>query len=182
MKKLKKFKYSPPENGFPEWNNNPEIFQLNRLEPHATLMPYLTEEEALTGDRYASTFYESLNGQWKFAFAENPDKRIQNFYEKDFDCSDWDEIKVPSHWQLQGYDYPHYTNARYPWEESEDIKAPFAPTKYNPVGQYVRSFTINEDWQNQPVYINFQGVESAFYVWVNGDYVGYSEEDRKRDV
>src|SRR5690625_4719238 len=168
LKKLRKFEYSPPKNGYPEWNNNPEIFQLNRSDAHATLMPYSTLEEALRGKRDDSPFYQSLNGEWKFAFVETPDKRITNFYEKDYDHSDWDEIKVPAHWQLEGYDYPQYTNVRYPWEDTEDIQPPFAPTVYNPVGQYVQTFIIPEEWKDQPVYINFQGVESAFYVWEIG--------------
>ena len=176
MEKLKKFEYSPPKNGYPEWNNNPEIFQLNRSDAHATLMPYLTVEDALKGKRDQSPFYQSLNGQWKFSFVETPDQRITNFYEEDFDHSEWDDIKVPAHWQLQGYDYPQYTNVRYPWEDTEDIQPPFAPTQYNPVGQYVQTFSIPAGWQDQPVYINFQGVESAFYVWLNGDLVGYSED------
>ena len=176
LKQKTTFSYSPPKNGYPEWNNNPEIFQLNRLDAHATLMPYSTVEEALRGDRTASNYYQTLNGSWKFSFAENPEKRILDFFEKDYETSSWDEIKVPAHWQLQGYDYPQYTNVRYPWDGNEDIQPPFAPTKYNPVGQYVRTFTIPEDWQNQPVYISFQGVESAFYVWVNGELVGYSED------
>lgn len=171
-----KFNYSPPKNGYPEWNNNPEIFQLNRSDAHATLMPYATVDEALKGKRDTSSFYQSLNGQWKFAFVESPDKRITNFYEKDFDHSKWDEIKVPAHWQLQGYDYPQYTNVRYPWENTEDIRPPFAPTRYNPVGQYVQTFTVPKNWEEQPVFINFQGVESAFYIWLNGDLVGYSED------
>jgi len=173
---MNKYSYKPPENGFPEWNNNPEIYQLNRMEAHATLMPYSTIEEALKCNRESSSYYKSLNGKWKFSFAENPDKRVKNFYELDYDCSGWDEITVPGHWQLQGYDYPQYTNVRYPWEGKEDIKPPFAPTKYNPVGSYVRTFTIPDEWKGQPVYLSFQGVESAFYVWVNGDFVGYSED------
>ncbi|MFC4323025.1 glycoside hydrolase family 2 TIM barrel-domain containing protein [Litchfieldia salsa] len=176
LKQLTKFKYSPPKNGYPEWNNNPEIFQLNRLDAHATLMPYKTVEEALKGDRTLSDFYQSLNGKWKFAFYENPDMRNREFFKQDYDFSEWDEIKVPSHWQLQGYDYPQYTNVRYPWEGNEDIKPPFAPVNYNPVGQYIRTFTVSDDWLEQPVYINFQGVESAFYLWVNGYIVGYSED------
>ncbi|MBS4202449.1 DUF4981 domain-containing protein [Bacillus sp. FJAT-49732] len=177
MRKQKgKFFYSPPKNGYPEWNNNPEIFQLNRLEAHATLMPFQTVEEALEGNRKSSKYFKSLNGQWKFSFSENPDKRNENFYKTDFNSSSWDEIKVPAHWQLQGYDYPQYTNVRYPWIEKEDIKPPFAPTNYNPVGQYIQTFTVPESWDGQPVYISFQGVESAFYVWLNGDLVGYSED------
>ncbi len=175
-KRLEKFIYSPPENGYPEWNNNPDIFQLNRREAHATLMSYPTKEEALVGDCTTSKNYQSLNGMWQFAYCDEPTSRITDFYRQDFDHSKWDQIKVPSHWQLQGYDYPQYTNTTYPWVEKEDIKAPFAPTNYNPVGQYVRTFTVPVDWKDQPIYLNFQGVESAFYLWVNGDFVGYSED------
>ncbi|WNS79053.1 glycoside hydrolase family 2 TIM barrel-domain containing protein [Domibacillus sp. DTU_2020_1001157_1_SI_ALB_TIR_016] len=176
IKQSKKFTYSPPQNGFPEWNNNPEIFQLNRLPARSTLMPFRTAEEALAGDRMASDYCRLLNGEWFFSFAENPDKRERAFFEQAFDCSAWGKMKVPAHWQLEGYDYPHYTNVRYPWEGKEDIKPPFAPTQYNPVGQYIRTFTVPEEWKNQPVYISFQGVESAFYVWINGELAGYSED------
>lgn len=173
---LPKYNYIPPENGYPEWNNNPEIFQVNRMDAHATLMPFTTVEEALQGDRQASCYYQSLNGSWKFSFAEVPENRIRNFYETSYDCSHWKEIKVPGHWQLQGYDYPQYINVRYPWHGKEDILPPQVPVKYNPVGSYIRTFTLPESWKGQPVYISFQGVESAFYVWVNGDRVGYSED------
>lgn len=176
LKRLRKLNYSPPVNGYPEWNNNPDIFQLNRRAAHATYMPFQTIEEALAGERTQSSGYHSLNGQWKFAFAENPASRIIDFYKLDFDHDDWDDIVVPSHWQLQGYDYPQYTNTSYPWVETEKLDPPFAPTKYNPVGQYLRTFTVPETWQDRPVYINFEGVESAFYIWLNGDLVGYSED------
>jgi beta-galactosidase len=171
-----KFVYTAPENGYPEWNNNPQIYQLNRLEAHATLMPYETEAAALAGVREASPFYQSLNGTWKFHFAENAEGRPQNFYTNDFDSSNWADMPVPSHWQLQGFDFPQYTNIIYPWVGHEDLKPPFAPVKYNPVGSYVRSFSIPEGWNGQPVYMSFQGVESAFYVWVNGDLVGFSQD------
>jgi beta-galactosidase len=176
FKIMEKFKYVPPANGYPEWNNNPEIFQVNRMEAHATLMPFDSVEEALEGNRFNSKHYKCLNGMWKFSFAENPEKRIKNFYEKEFDTTSWAEIKVPAHWQMQGYDYPQYTNKIYPWYGKEDIKPPTAPTQYNPVGSYVRCFTVPEGWEGKPVYISFQGVESAFYVWVNGELVGYSED------
>ncbi|MFA9458954.1 glycoside hydrolase family 2 TIM barrel-domain containing protein [Halalkalibacter sp. AB-rgal2] len=176
LKRANKFQYTPPENGYPEWNNNPEIFQLNRLPAHATAISYLSVEEALKGKRESSPFYETLNGTWKFHHVEKPSDRSLTFYQADYDHKQWDGIQVPGHWQLQGYDYPHYTNLRYPWEEREDIKPPFAPTEYNPVGQYVRTFTVPDQWKDQPVYISFQGVESAFYVWVNGELVGYSED------
>jgi beta-galactosidase len=171
-----KYLYTPPKNGYPEWNNNPEIFQLNRMPAHTTMMPFRTVEEALRLENTSSINYLSLNGVWKFSFSKNPECRIQNFYESDYDTIGWDDIIVPGHWQLQGYDYPQYTNIRYPWHGKENIEPPFAPTEYNPVGSYIRSFTVPEEWKGQPVYISFQGVESAFYVWVNGEFVGYSED------
>ncbi|WP_233531061.1 glycoside hydrolase family 2 TIM barrel-domain containing protein [Paenibacillus alkalitolerans] len=173
---MQKYIYTPPENGYPEWNNNPEIFQLNRMKAHATLMSYHTVEEALAAHRYASDRCLLLNGSWKFRFAERPEERHPDFYKTDRDVSDWNDIPVPSHWQLQGYDYPQYINVRYPWDGKEHIRPPFVPVKYNPVGQYVRTFSVPGNWKDQPVYISFQGVESAFYVWLNGDLVGYSED------
>ncbi|MGE7611258.1 glycoside hydrolase family 2 TIM barrel-domain containing protein [Paenibacillus sp. NPDC101420] len=172
-----KFVYQPPANGYPEWNNNPEIFELNRLDAHASMIPYSNLTQALVGDKETSPYYKTLNGIWKFSFSETPDLRVVDFYKADFDCSNWATIPVPSHWQFHGYDYPQYTNVRYPWAESEpDLKPPFAPTKYNPVGSYIRTFTVPESWNGQPVYLSFQGVESAFYVWINGERVGYCED------
>lgn len=172
----KKFVYTPPANGYPEWNNNPEIFQLNRMDAHASFMPFDSVEEALDGDEASSRNRYLLNGKWKFAFAVNAEARPAQFYETGYDHSGWGEINVPGHWQLQGYDYPQYTNVRYPWNGNEDIKPPFAPTAYNPVGSYVRTFAVPEDWQGKPVFISFQGVESAFYVWLNGELVGFSQD------
>ncbi|WP_058302275.1 glycoside hydrolase family 2 TIM barrel-domain containing protein [Gorillibacterium timonense] len=172
----KKLSYTPPENGYPEWNNNPDIFQIGRMDAHAFFLPYPTEEEARKNDRAATPFVHSLNGDWKFHFSENPDSRPVDFYKEGFDASAWSTIPVPSHWQLQGYDFPQYTNIIYPWVGHEDLKPPFAPTRYNPVGSYLRTFTVPHEWNGQPVFISFQGVESAFYVWLNGDLVGYSED------
>jgi len=173
----KKLIHTPPANGYPEWNNNPETFQVGRLPAHASMVAFPSVEEALSNESSASPWYESLNGLWKFAFAETPEQRISSFYENNYDASDWDEIAVPSNWQLQGYDYPQYTNMTYPWVEREpELKPPFAPTTYNPVGSYIRTFTVPGDWKDRPVLLHFEGVESAFYVWVNGELVGYSED------
>jgi len=168
--------YTPPANGYPEWNNNPEIFEVNRMKAHAALMPFDSIEEAVAGDRYASSNVLSLNGLWKFSYAARPEERERDFYRTDYDCAAWDDIPVPSHWQLHGYDAPQYTNIRYPWEGKEPVEPPFAPSEFNPVGSYVRSFRVPDAWAGKPVYISFQGVESAFYVWVNGRFVGYSED------
>lgn len=171
-----RFEYAPPKNGYPEWNNNPEIFELNRMKAHASLMPFDSIEEALAGKREESKNYLSLNGAWKFSFAKTPEERIKNFYENGYDIDNWPEINVPGHWQLQGYDYPQYTNTRYPWEATEPLQPPFAPVVYNPVGSYARDFELPSAWEGRTVIISFQGVESAFYVWVNGEMVGYSED------
>lgn len=161
---------------YPEWNNNPEIFEVNREPGHASIMPYKDVDSALKDDEKESEFYQSLNGKWKFYWSENPDKRPKDFYKEDYDVADWDEIKVPSSWQLEGYDYPIYTNVTYPWTGIENPEPPKAPTKYNPVGSYKKEFTVPESWNGDPIYLSFQGVESAFYVWVNGEKVGYSED------
>ncbi|GAE92013.1 beta-galactosidase [Gracilibacillus boraciitolerans JCM 21714] len=172
-----KLTYTPPENGYPEWNNNPEIFQLNRMPQHALAIPFQDHDQALNYHNEKSPFYKDLNGKWKFYFSENPDQRIKDFYQHDYDVSKWDNIKVPAHWQLEGYDYPQYVNTRYPWIEHEDIQAPFAPTNYNPVGQYVTSFELEDTWKEKPVILHFAGVEAAFYVWLNGELVGGYSED-----
>ncbi|WP_339310975.1 glycoside hydrolase family 2 TIM barrel-domain containing protein [Paenibacillus sp. FSL M7-0896] len=171
-----KFQYQSPANGYPEWNNNPEIFKLNRMEARASFTPYDTFEEAVKNDSGACSRILPLNGSWKFYWAENPQQRPADFYKQAYDVSGWDDIAVPSHWQLKGYDYPQYTNVRYPWSEREEIRPPFAPTIYNPVGSYVRVFSLPESWTGNPVYLHFRGVESAFYIWLNGELVGYSED------
>lgn len=176
MKHYPKYTYAPPKNGYPEWNNNPEIFQLNRRTLTADHMPFDSEEAARTLDKEQSNRYLSLSGEWDFYWVKNPSERLEGFYRDDFDQSNFKPIKVPSHWQLEGYDYPQYTNTTYPWVEHEDIKAPFAPTNYNPVGHYLKTMDLPEDFTKEPVYFRLEGVESAFYLWINGDFVGYSED------
>ncbi|WP_246055135.1 glycoside hydrolase family 2 TIM barrel-domain containing protein [Pseudalkalibacillus caeni] len=161
---------------YPEWNNNPEVFEVNREPAHATLMPYKNVNAALKGERTKSTHYKTLNGKWRFHLSDNPEERPADFYKEDYAVTDWDKIEVPSNWQLKGYDYPIYTNITYPWTGYEKPAPPKAPTVYNPVGSYKRSFTVPGNWKGEKVYISFQGVESAFYVWVNGKKVGYSED------
>ena len=164
------------KNGYPEWNNNPDVFEINRKQAHAAFMPYDTLEEALKCDIYASRRTISLNGRWKFHLSENPASRPTGFYKNNPDSLEWDEIEVPSSWQFQGYDTPCYVNIPYPWEGKDDIDPPFAPEKYNPVGSYSRKFDVPESWQGDSIHISFQGVESAFYVWINGEFAGYSED------
>jgi len=159
-----------------EWNNNPKVYEVNREPVHATFIPFNSVKNALTKDRTQSERYKSLNGKWRFHLSENPASRPTDFYKEDFDVSNWDKINVPSNWEVEGYDHPIYTNITYPWTGAENPKPPMAPTKYNPVGSYKRTFTVPGDWKGDQVFLSFQGVSSAFYVWVNGKKVGYSED------
>ena len=159
-----------------EWNGKPRVFGVNVLNPHVTSMPYTTVEEAVKGDRHASEWYQTLSGKWKFFHVDKPADRNNDFYKDNYDVSKWDEIPVPSSWQLLGYDHPIYTNVIYPWSQNNNVSAPGAPTQFNPVGHYRRTFTVPEKWDGKRIRLHFEGVESAYYVWVNGNYVGYSED------
>ncbi len=164
-------------NGYPYWNNNPETFQVNRQPSHVSDVPFADLPTALDGQLNASPFRQPLNGVWKFHLSDNPDARPERFYENDFtEVASWDDIQVPSSWQVLGYDHPIYTNITYPWTGTETPSPPFAPTEYNPVGSYKRTFYLAPEWDGRQIYLSFQGVESAFYVWVNGTFVGYSED------
>ena len=158
-----------------EWDNAPRIFGVNVLTPHATSMPYSTLAEAKAGDRKASKWYSSLSGNWKFHYVDKPSLRHTTFFQDNFDVSSWKEIPVPSNWQLHGYDKPIYTNVIYPWNNTDYIQPPAAPKNWNPVGHYRRTFTVPSDWKGRRIRLHFEGVEAAYYVWINGAYVGYSE-------
>ncbi|WP_328875277.1 DUF4981 domain-containing protein [Streptomyces sp. NBC_00287] len=166
--------------GSPEWNGNISLFQVGAEPPHTTLMPYADVKQALAADRTKSPYRLSLDGTWKFAYAERPDDRDTDFHRTDVDDSDWDTIPVPSVWQTHGYDRPIYLNITYPyWGPNglgEEPQPPAAPTRYNPVGQYRRTFTVPRDWAGRRTFLHFEGVKSAHYVWINGELVGYRED------
>ncbi|MBE1493357.1 beta-galactosidase [Amycolatopsis lexingtonensis] len=174
--------WAPPPNGFPEWNANIGIFDVGSEPPHATLMPYGDLGQALDGDRTRSPYRQSLDGDWKFRHADRPDLRDPEFYRDNADDSSWATIPVPSNWQLHGYDFPIYVNITYPWwganGQNENAQPPFAPTKFNPVGQYRRTFQVPAAWSGRRTFLHFAGVKSAFYVWVNGTLLGYREDSR----
>ena len=153
-----------------DWEN-PEVVGRNKEPGHCTLMPYPSVAMALAGEREASPYYRSLNGPWKFHLVQKPGDRPTDFYKPDFDVSNWDEIPVPSNWEMHGYDKPIYTNVRYP----HPVDPPYVPHDYNPVGSYRRQFTIPDSWDGRQVFLHFGGVISAFYLWINGEMVGYSE-------
>lgn len=152
---------------------NPEIFEQNRLAAHSDHVCYKNELEKIKGK---SSLRYDMNGLWKFAYAKNQSLAPCGFEADDYDCKDWDEIRVPAHIQMEGYDVPIYTNTTYPWEADESIKPGEVPEIFNPVASYVKYFTIPENMKNKRVCISFQGVESGFALWLNGHYVGYSED------
>lgn len=152
---------------------NPEIFEQNRLAAHSDHVCYKNELEKIKGK---SSLRYDMNGLWKFAYAKNQSLASCGFEAADYDCKSWDEIRVPAHIQMEGYDVPIYTNTTYPWEADEFIKPGEVPEIFNPVASYVKYFTIPENMKNKRVCISFQGVESGFALWLNGNYVGYSED------
>ncbi|MEA1951649.1 MAG: glycoside hydrolase family 2 TIM barrel-domain containing protein, partial [Planctomycetota bacterium] len=158
----------------PDWEN-PKIFAVNKLPPHATMMLYADAPAALQGDRSASPFFLSLNGPWQFHWVPKPADRPKDFYKPGFDAGDWAALPVPSNWQMHGYGIPIYVNIKYPFSP---VDPPHIPHDNNPVGSYRRTFTMPEAWDGRRVLLHFAGVESAFYVWVNGRKVGYSQGSR----
>lgn len=157
----------------PEWEN-PQVNQINRLPMRTSFFAYETAEAAVRDDRAASTRFLSLNGEWAFKGAKNPAERPAGFQNPGFDIAGWDKITVPGNWELQGYDIPHYINIEYIFTPNQ----PFIPRDYNPVGSYRREFSVPADWNGKQVLLQLGGVSAAFYVWVNGELAGYSEDSR----
>lgn len=156
------------------WLTDVRVFAVNRLPAHSDHRYYETLQEAQQGGPMRLRY--SLNGSWKFSYAANPASRPADFYKQDFKTDGWDSIEVPGHIQLQGYGKPQYVNVMYPWDGVYDLRPPAIPEDDNPVGSYVKTFTLPPHMKGKPLYISFQGVESAFYVWLNGEFVGYSED------
>ena len=151
---------------------NPEIFQENRLGAHSD-HEYLKPGQQ-KGEK--SGFRVSLDGSWYFSYAKNVRLAPEAFFRSELDVRDWDTIRVPGHIQMQGYGKPQYVNTEYPWDGHEEVEPGEIPEAFNPVGCYVRYFTLPGEMKNGPVYISFQGVESGFALWLNGVYIGYSED------
>ena len=156
------------------WLEDPEVFAVNRKEAHSDHVYYENTEEMVLGADMP--LRQSLNGTWYFSYAKNPTVRVKDFYKKDFDCRMFDSIEVPGHIQTQGYDRCQYINTMYPWDGTEYLRPPMVSKEYNPVGSYVKYFVLEKNLQDKPVFVSFQGVETAFYVWLNGVFIGYSED------
>lgn len=154
-----------------DWENN-HVLQINREPARAYFIPYAQQK----GDRQMS-----LNGTWKFRWTKTPDERIKDFWRTDFDCSSWDNLKVPANWEVNGYGTPIYASAGYtfkidpPYVTKEPKKTYTAYEERNPTGQYKRTFQLPNDWNKGQTFLRFEGVMSAFYVWINGKQVGYSQ-------
>lgn len=155
-----------------EWEN-PSVNQINREPMHAWFVPYEKEKDAVQR-RISEASRLSLNGMWDFNYSVHPESRPKDFYKKGYRLKGWRKIEVPGSWELQGFDAPIYTDTKYPFPANP----PYIPEDYNPVGSYVREFTVPENWKGQEIILHFGGVESAFYCWVNGEFVGYSEDSR----
>ena len=156
-----------------DWEN-PQMFNLNREEPNATMISYPDELSALEDNKANSPNCLSLDGIWKFNYVDSPDKRPYWFFKDDYDVRDWDDIEVPSNWQMKGYDVPIYVNITYPFKNDP----PNIPHDWNPVGSYKRNFKVPSDWKNKEVFLHFGAVSSAFYVWINGELAGYNEDSK----
>ena len=152
---------------------NVSFFKENTMPPKASFIPYKNEEEIT---ERKSSLRVSLDGLWKFAYAKNLMLAVKDFYKKDYCVKSWDSITVPSNMQMEGYDIPQYANVQYPWDGVQDVAHDEIPSDFNPVGLYVKMLNISEKTENKDIIITFEGVESAFALFVNGEYVGYAAD------
>ena len=168
-----------------KWLDNPEVFRMNQLEAHSDHNYYVRYEDLLENENHLT---QSLNGMWKFCFSKNAKVRPVDFYKQDCKVDTWDEIMVPGHIELAGYDKIRYINTMYPWEGHDyrrgayslasagDGAGMFSEADYNPVGSYVKTFDLDENLLGKRISICFEGVEQAMYVWLNGEFIGYAED------
>lgn len=156
-----------------DWEN-PGVFSQNREDPHTTMISFPDESSALAADKSKSPDYISLDGIWRFKWVKSPEERPFWFFKDDYDTRDWDEIEVPSNWEMKGYDVPIYVSGGYAFKKNP----PLIEHSFNPVGSYKRNFTVPSNWKEKEVFLNFGAVSSAFYVWVNEQLVGYSEDSK----
>ena len=152
---------------------DPAFFAQNRVKAHSDHHYYKNHRELAEKNE---SFRQNLNGLWKFQYARNLAEAPAGFEAEDFDCKGWEDIRVPAHIQMEGYDKPQYVNVQYPWDGHEAIEPGEIPTQFNPVASYVKYFTVPENMQGKRLFVSFQGVESGFALWCNGTYVGYSED------
>ncbi|WP_338287380.1 glycoside hydrolase family 2 TIM barrel-domain containing protein [Luteolibacter sp. LG18] len=166
-----------------EWQQEQNLSRNKEL-PRATFMAFPDVESAKAVAREKSPWFQSLDGPWKFNWVGNPSERPADFHKPEFDVSKWKDIRVPSNWQLEGYDVPIYSNQSYTFKRDwprvmgEPPKDWPAFKDRNPVGSYRRTFTVPKEWDGKEVFVNFDGADSFFYLWINGKYVGFSKDSR----
>ena len=167
----------------PDWENE-QVLHINTEPPRATFVPFATVQQALEGDFTNSPFYLSLNGAWKFHWVGNPGERPDNFFATNFDDSAWTNLDVPSNWEMKGYGTPIYLGSGYPFKIDPPRVTGEPPTNWtafaqrDPVGSYRKTFELPKAWDGRRVFIHFDGVDSAFYLWVNGVRAGFSKDSR----
>jgi beta-galactosidase len=152
--------------------NDVSVYEINKIYPRCNVIPYEQESEISNLLYQKSPYYKNINGLWKFKWVEKPADKPADFFREDFDDNAWGTIVVPGNWELNGYGTAIYVNTRNEFSSNP----PYAPTAYNPVGCYKHTFSIPNSWEGKRIYINFGAVKSAFYLWINGEKVGYSED------
>lgn len=160
-----------------EWRN-PEINAVNRAPMHTNYFAYESIKAAQKGLKEQSTNYLTLNGIWKFNWVRHSDQRPFDFYRTDFNDKGWDDLKIPAIWELNGYGDPLYVNIGYPWRHQFASNPPEFPIDNNHVGSYRKEITLPADWKGKEIFAHFGSVTSNIYLWVNGKYVGYSEDSK----
>lgn len=156
-----------------EWLEDPRVFRVNRLDAHSDHIVYQNEQELQEGK---INLRQSLDGCWKFKYSHNSEERPAAFFEENFDDAAFGSIQVPGHIETQGYGQIQYINKLYDWDGHAPLRPPHVDWTYNPIGSYVRSFDLKPELMGKPVVLSFQGAEEAIYVWLNGHFVGYSED------
>ena len=162
---------------FNEWKD-PVVNEVNRSPMHTSYFAYQNEHSALKGCKEASQNFMSLNGIWKFLWVKDADKRPMNFYKISYDDKSWDNMQVPGLWALNGYGDPVYVNYGYPWRNQFAGEPPAIPVADNQVGSYRKEIIIPADWKGKEIFAHFGAVSSNMYLWVNGQFVGYSEDSK----
>ncbi|GAB2525053.1 glycoside hydrolase family 2 TIM barrel-domain containing protein [Microbulbifer agarilyticus] len=162
------------ESAMPDWQD-PEVFRINKEPARSFFFPMQSQDDLYSSAPWEQDNYRLMNGQWKFNWVEHPSLRPQEFYRPGYDDSGWDSIAVPANWEINGYGIPYYhSHACF----QQDAVPPELPARYNPVGSYRQTFSLPESWEGQQVYIHLGAVKSAFYIWLNGERIGYSQDSK----
>ena len=157
-----------------DWWNDLSVYQVNKIAPRTNVIPYSNDKDIDELAYSNSDFYRCLNGGWSFYLSKNSEGKIEGFQDPNFDSRRWKTVKVPGNWELQGHDNPVYVNVANEFKSNP----PYAPTEFNPIGHYIYEFDVPASWQGRNIYINFGAVKSAMYLWINGNFVGYSEDSK----